>query len=608
MKAGKFIALLILIVIVFFPYLLMPKNIQQIDIPSPQNKTQLNQSNNETSWSPSTNGNDLSNYGFEEGLNDFASGWTYQNQSSVKIYRVNSVYSEGNYSYYMWSNSPEINAYSEYFSIIPGEKYNVSFSVKTYFPLAEKEAGYYLELRAKNSTSEQTIQFTPSIKVTTDWTRYDYNWQIPTGRNYTQACVRITMILADNTGTGKGASSWTDDIIVKLISPKITPTSSPGTQNSAPTQTNNAVKPESTLVICNQPFLLDYQNLPSKLNFSVYFKSSNPSLDANDIVVELDEQTLTVSSIVYNESTQLYDISANLPSLEKGKYMLKLFYGSQESLNFKGVNVYQYTGDFTFIHLTDVHYNPPSIGFENQLNTTLQLIKNANPDFIIMTGDMGSSEANYQRFYAIMKSIDFDIPIFFSNGNHEKESITNLNNAVKYMGEKKTQFENEYPFTFDYGNYHFVGLDSSVLPFSSSGNISDAQFNWLKNDLKNNQDKHLIAFSHQPLYFVGKSEFGWLNNTVAQSIMNLFSDYNVIATFAGHLHRSDVSTFKGVTYYATVSGHNDTHWVGAEPFPPAGFRTIEIVNGQIVRVDITETFSYYTGEFLMKDSAFSAEG
>jgi hypothetical protein len=79
--------------------------------------------------------------------------------------------------------------------------------------------------------------------------------------------------------------------------------------------------------------------------------------------------------------------------------MLKLVYGSQESLNFKGVNVYQYTGNF-------------SLARARQLNTTLQLLKNADPAFIIMTGDMHSSEANYQRFYAIMKSMDFDVPIF----------------------------------------------------------------------------------------------------------------------------------------------------------------------------------------------------
>jgi hypothetical protein len=350
-------------------------------------------------------------------------------------------------------------------------------------------------------------------------------------------------------------------------------------------------------VICSQPFLLDYENLPSTLNFSAQFINCtiNPSLDTNDFTVKLNEQNLTVRSVAYNESTQLYDITVNLPSLQKGRYILKLLYGSHESLNFKGVNVYQYTGNFSFIHWTDIHYDPPKTGYENQLNATLQLLKNANPEFIIMTGDMASSEANYQRFYAIMKSIDFDIPIFFTNGNHEKESVTELNNAVLYMGEKKNMFGSEYTFTFNYGDYYFVGLDSGVLPYSSQGNISDAQHIWLKSELDSNFGKQLIVLTHHPLYFSGRTMF-WSNNTVAESIMNLFPDYGIIATFAGHAHRSDISIRNGTTYYTTVSGYNDTHWTGGEPFPPSGFRTIKIVNNIIVKAPVTNLFSYYTGE------------
>jgi hypothetical protein len=378
------------------------------------------------------------------------------------------------------------------------------------------------------------------------------------------------MILANNTGIGNGASAWTDNVVVK---------------------------PQIRSVICSQPFLLDYEKLPSTLNFSAQFINCtiNPSLDTNDFTVKLNEQNLTVRSVAYNETTQLYDITVNLPSLQKDKHILKILFGSEESLNFKGVNVYQYTGNFSFIHWTDIHYDPPDRGYESQLNTTLQLLKNANPEFIIMTGDMHSSEAYYQRFYAIMNSMNFDIPIFFTCGNHEKADVATLNDAILYMGEKKPLLEIEYPFTFNYGNYHFICLDSGVFPYSSKGNISDTQYDWIKSDLQSNQGKQLVAFMHHPLYFSGRSMF-WLNMTIASSIRKLFSDYGIIATFAGHAHRSDVSELRGTTYYTTVSGCNDTHWVGKEPFPPSGFRTIEIVNNAIVSAPVTDLFSYYTGE------------
>jgi hypothetical protein len=516
--------------------------------------------------------NYVPNGNFELGLDEFAEGWTYQNDTSTRICRVDSVSLEGDYSYYIWSNVSAVHAFSQYFSIVAGGYYNVSFWAKASFPIAETAAGYYVVLQAKNLTSEDAIQVSTLIKVTTDWTRYEYNWQIPADCEYMEARIRLTMVLANNTGAGNGAAVWTDNVVVR---------------------------PQVRSIICSQPFLLDYENLPSSLSFSVQFMNvtTNPSLDVGDFAVKLGNQDLAVRSVAYNESTQLYDITVDLPALQKGKYMLKVLYGSHESLNFKGVNVYQYTGNFSFIHWTDVHYEPPRMGFENQLNTTLQLLKNADPEFIIMTGDMHTSEANYQRFYAIMKSIDFDIPIFFANGNHEKESITDLNNAILYMGEKKVQLGSEYPFTFNYGDYYFVGLDSGVLPYSSGGNISDAQYNWLKSELHSNLGKQLIAFTHHPLYFSGKTMF-WLNHTVAKNILNLFSDYGVIATFAGHAHLSDISIRNNTTYYTTVSGHNCTHWVGIEPFPPSGFRTIEIINNAIVNTPVTNLFSYYTGEFV----------
>ncbi len=521
--------------------------------------------------------NYIPNGSFELGLGDFAEGWTYQNDTSTRICRVDSVFFEGTYSYYIWSNTSVVNAHSEYFSITSGGYYNVSFCTKTSFPMVETAAGYYLVLVVKNSTIVDEIESSISIKATSDWTSFEYSWHIPANRNYTEARIRLTMILANNTGAKNGASAWIDNIVVK---------------------------PQICSIICSQPFLIDYEKLPSTLNFSAQFTNvtTKPSLDANDFIVKLGEQSLTVRSVIYNETSQLYDITVNLPSLQKGKYMLKLLYGSKESLNFKGVNVYQYTGNFSFVHWTDVHYNPPDIGYESQLNTTLQILKNANPEFIIMSGDMHSSEANYQRFYAILNSMNFDIPIFFANGNHEKESMKFLNNAILYMGEKKAQYGNEYPFTFNYGEYYFIGLDSGVLPYSGDGNISDAQHNWLKSELHSNLGKHLIAFTHHPLYFSGRTGYSWLNVTVAKSIMNLFSDYEITATFAGHTHRSDVSIVKGTSYYTTVSGHNCTHWTGTEPFPPSGFRTIKVINNVIVGAPVTNLFSYYTGEFVYERS------
>ena len=418
-------------------------------------------SNSQINTSPATEDNynekagQFYNGNFDSGTEDMATGWTYENSSSTKIYRVNSDSEEGGYSYYTWSNKESLNAYSSYFDVLSGGYYNVNFYAKTLFPVAETGVGYYVVLQARNLTSTNTVQFSTFIRSTTNWTRYHYSWQIPEGFDYTQARLRVTLLLSTN-AFGSGASAWTQNI---TVTPKI------------------------QSIICSEPFLLDHNNLPSVLNLSMQLinETNKPRIiNINDLRVTLGNNTLSVNSVTYNESTQLYNLNVQLSPIEVGKYMLRVFYDSQEALNFKGVNIYDYTGNFSFIHLTDLHYNPPIIGYEYQLNQTLQMIKKANPDFIVNTGDMGSSENNYQRFYSILKSINFDIPIFFVYGNHEKETATDLTNSILYMGENKIAFGNEHPITFDYGNYHFIGLDSAVFPYSSNGNISDSQYSWLK--------------------------------------------------------------------------------------------------------------------------------
>ena len=237
------------------------------------------------------------NHSYEMGLDQLAADWTYQNDTSTKIYRDNSASYEGDYSYFTWSNKSTTSAYSEYFNVVSGGNYNASFYIKTSFPIAEAAEGYYVSLLAKNATSEKTIQWSALIKSTADWTKYEYIWQIPPNYNYTQARVRVTMLLLYNLVIG--ASAWIDNIIIKL---------------------------QIQSIICNQPFLLDFKNLPSSLSFSVQFMNGtiNPLIGVNSFTVKLDEQALTVNSVVYNETTQLYDISANLPALQNGKYILKI--------------------------------------------------------------------------------------------------------------------------------------------------------------------------------------------------------------------------------------------------------------------------------------------
>ena len=181
MKTRKYLALLLLfLLVVSLAYIVSSQSASFSKVTRQQNRFAKQ--------------NCIPNNSFEEGSADFAVDWTHQNDTSMKIYRVDSVFCEGNYSYFIWSNTSVINACSEYFSIIPGSYYNVSYSAKTLFPLPETAFGYYLELLAKNSTSEKP-----------------YNWK------FNETIFKICTIKAKSYGTALGKEITIQDEIDVLI-------------------------------------------------------------------------------------------------------------------------------------------------------------------------------------------------------------------------------------------------------------------------------------------------------------------------------------------------------------------------------------------------------
>ena len=89
--------------------------------------------------------------------------------------------------------------------------------------------------------------------------------------------------------------------------------------------------------------------------------------------------------------------------------------------------------------------------------------------------------------------------------------------------------------------------------------------------------------------------------------MMLYSTYGINAIFAGHTHSSDISRKGNITYYTTVSTHNDTHWMSSKPYPSAGYRIVQVINNKIISAEILETFSYFTGELTIQPIVIAPE-
>jgi hypothetical protein len=92
---------------------------------------------------------------------------------------------------------------------------------------------------------------------------------------------------------------------------------------------------------------------------------------------------------------------------------------------------------------------------------------------------------------------------------------------------------NEYYFSFNYGNIHFVGLDST-------GDVSTngIMYDWLERDLNSNSNQWLIAYWHHPPYSGGShnSDIDPTQIALRQNFVSLLEAHGVDLVLCGHSH------------------------------------------------------------------------
>ena len=96
-------------------------------------------------------------------------------------------------------------------------------------------------------------------------------------------------------------------------------------------------------------------------------------------------------------------------------------------------------------------------------------------------------------------------------------------------------------YSFDYGNIHFVCLDSDETIRASNGPMA----NWLRNDLANNTQDWLIAFFHHPPYSKGSHNSDTETELIQmrQNFLPILEEHGVDLVLSGHSHAYERSKF-----------------------------------------------------------------
>jgi acid phosphatase type 7 len=172
----------------------------------------------------------------------------------------------------------------------------------------------------------------------------------------------------------------------------------------------------------------------------------------------------------------------------------------------------------------------------------------------LMLGDnayASGTDAEYQaKVFDAYPDLLKQSPVWTTMGNHDAVSADSATQSGPYYAmfslPKAAEAGGvasgtEAYYSFDYGNIHFVVLDSEESNRSANGTMA----NWLKADLQKNNADWLIAFWHRPPYSKGThdSDTELPMTDMRANFLPILENYGVDLVLSGHSHSYERSQF-----------------------------------------------------------------
>jgi acid phosphatase type 7 len=158
---------------------------------------------------------------------------------------------------------------------------------------------------------------------------------------------------------------------------------------------------------------------------------------------------------------------------------------------------------------------------------------------MVTTGDNAYPSGAYGEFetnvFQIYQELFYKTPVFPSLGNHDYQT----GNGAPYLDlfdlpqtSWRTADQERY-YSFDYGNVHFIILDSNS-PLNVDDRIAeDDMFDWLRADLQQTRQPWRIAAFHHPAYSTG---LHGSDSRVQAKLVPILENYGVELVLNGHDH------------------------------------------------------------------------
>lgn len=177
------------------------------------------------------------------------------------------------------------------------------------------------------------------------------------------------------------------------------------------------------------------------------------------------------------------------------------------------------TPSFCFAHVSDAHVDEQFLfreNFKKVINYFNLVIK---PPFVVFTGDTATS-GNFYSYSKYKTIIATSLsPVYTIPGNHDVDG--RFEDFTKVIGPEK--------FSFDYGGYHFIGMNIA--------NNTNIDYVWFENELKNSPGKNIVL-AHLPFSWPVGGDHKSLNLNEANrtKVEGLLKNNGTLVYLSGHLH------------------------------------------------------------------------
>lgn len=278
------------------------------------------------------------------------------------------------------------------------------------------------------------------------------------------------------------------------------------------------------------------------------WRTDNPTdsrVDYGDSPSNLNN-TVVNQNFVTNHEVLITGLSPNTTYY----YSIGMFSGALESGNnqyFETLPVTGETGPYEFLVLGDC-----GTGYQEQIDVKNAVISAYGNHFdgVLLLGDnayQSGFDSEYQSNFFRYDEIFENTVIWPAPGNHDYNNHIPFSPAPAYYeifncpanGEcGGVPSGTEKYYSFNYGNIHFISLDSYDEPRSASA----AMATWLLNDLQANTLPWVVAFWHHPPYTKGSHDSdndNFLDGELVEmreEILPILEQYGVDLVLNGHSH------------------------------------------------------------------------